>query len=872
MTALNQYSNAKIRNIVTYDTKGNSITKYTGFSSKSYNYNEFGLVEMNQEHKKELLEETAQMVLGDEIAIKERVARCNCTDCKIVNCNCLCDNSDVCRCFTCKLSSKLESGDNFYQITECRIVDDKNDLGLVEKEIVDSNSVYQYYYDYNLNLTKMSIEISKLTDSIIENNYKYENGKLVFVSNQNTEYNLSYDIWGNSDGFSIGAEDKVKYEYVDGNPRYVDTINYGNSQVIEYEYQEDGKVSKVYCNGKLNFSYKYFSDDSINITNHTNSTILSIKDSVYSISDINGKELFSIIDSNDNRAYTICIGDNSYDVKWQYIKNEDTYSLQCITDSGNNKVVVDIVSDYNDTNKLIIVTQNDDNSLGYSNKKTNTINETIETLDVFVDSSDNNIKHWETFYNGNKIGKIYLDEQTFATYKYDEIGELIYSENELMNYIEEFSYDNSGNLKKRKSISNTGKNTIHTYQYNDLLWGDKLTAFDGKIIEYDSIGNPIKYGNTTYSWTNGRSLKTVKNDEYFINFEYDDCGLRFSKTVYDVETLSPLYKYRYYWSNGFLVGYDYTNLITNTHNTVTYLIDNEGNNHGYIVDDKDIYIYERNPLKEIVAIWHDGKQVSTYSYSAFGELISNNSIDDNNLNIMFYKDYIYDEELNMYYLQSRYYVPEWGRFLNADIYIDTGTGILGTNMFAYCENDPVNYIDPSGFWKINKNDNSHDKLTRLLYEGEDYEFLVDMINGNVSIDEDYSALNPTNKNQKYHFDRKNYMSEYSDDTRIEMANVWLQHATDCFSNTDTEAIFIGKALHSMQDISSHGNIGLNHLFAAHGLFEDDRGFDWLEHLNRGELAPQFGNSVQLSSAEERWKEAQELSALTIVLYAILRSV
>ena len=55
----------------------------------------------------------------------------------------------------------------------------------------------------------------------------------------------------------------------------------------------------------------------------------------------------------------------------------------------------------------------------------------------------------------------------------------------------------------------------------------------------------------------------------------------------------------------------------------------------------------------------------------------------------------------MYYLQSRYYVPEWGRFLNADLYVDTGTGILGTNMYAYCENDPVNYIDPVSYTHLN---------------------------------------------------------------------------------------------------------------------------------------------------------------------------
>lgn len=50
----------------------------------------------------------------------------------------------------------------------------------------------------------------------------------------------------------------------------------------------------------------------------------------------------------------------------------------------------------------------------------------------------------------------------------------------------------------------------------------------------------------------------------------------------------------------------------------------------------------------------------------------------------------------MYYLQSRYYDPAIGRFLNADSYASTGEGIIGCNMFAYGNNNPVLYADPDG--------------------------------------------------------------------------------------------------------------------------------------------------------------------------------
>ena len=53
-------------------------------------------------------------------------------------------------------------------------------------------------------------------------------------------------------------------------------------------------------------------------------------------------------------------------------------------------------------------------------------------------------------------------------------------------------------------------------------------------------------------------------------------------------------------------------------------------------------------------------------------------------------------ETGLYYLQSRYYNPTWGRFINADALVSTGQGILGNNMFAYCLNNPANFLDSEG--------------------------------------------------------------------------------------------------------------------------------------------------------------------------------
>ena len=72
-----------------------------------------------------------------------------------------------------------------------------------------------------------------------------------------------------------------------------------------------------------------------------------------------------------------------------------------------------------------------------------------------------------------------------------------------------------------------------------------------------------------------------------------------------------------------------------------------------------------------------------------------------NLNPFRYRGYVYDTETGWYYLQSRYYDPELGRFISSDVYLSTGQGIIGHNAYAYCGNNPVSREDTEGeFWNI----------------------------------------------------------------------------------------------------------------------------------------------------------------------------
>ena len=111
------------------------------------------------------------------------------------------------------------------------------------------------------------------------------------------------------------------------------------------------------------------------------------------------------------------------------------------------------------------------------------------------------------------------------------------------------------------------------------------------------------------------------------------------------------------------------------------------------------YLYLTNLQGDVIAILDNtGAKVVEYAYDAWGNLLSITGSMASTLGVinpLTYRGYVYDHETGLYYLQSRYYNPTWGRFLNADSFVSTG-GSLGSNMFAYCENDPVNLIDSTG--------------------------------------------------------------------------------------------------------------------------------------------------------------------------------
>ena len=114
------------------------------------------------------------------------------------------------------------------------------------------------------------------------------------------------------------------------------------------------------------------------------------------------------------------------------------------------------------------------------------------------------------------------------------------------------------------------------------------------------------------------------------------------------------------------------------------------------------YLYRTNIQGDVVGVYAtDGTLLISYIYDAWGNFqeITHTSSQDTAIasSLPFrYRSYYYDTELGMYYLNTRYYDPAIGRFINADGAVSTGQGLLGNNMYSYCGNNPVSRKDPNG--------------------------------------------------------------------------------------------------------------------------------------------------------------------------------
>ena len=208
------------------------------------------------------------------------------------------------------------------------------------------------------------------------------------------------------------------------------------------------------------------------------------------------------------------------------------------------------------------------------------------------------------------------------------------------------------------------------------------------------MGNPLNWHNASAFTWEGRRLKSLtKADGTVISYAYDENGIRTGKTVgsesvrYILDGTRILKEIRnaytltfLYDNSGTLIGFNYNNGTTSA--DYYYGIDNWGNIN---------YIYDST-----------GAVVVTYKYDAWGNAISTTGTLAGTIgaiNPYRYKSYYYDAETGLYYLQSRYYDAKVQRFVSEDepMLVGVTGGIYSYNLYAYCENDPVNNVDVFGY-------------------------------------------------------------------------------------------------------------------------------------------------------------------------------
>ncbi len=586
-----------------------------------------------------------------------------------------------------------------------------NISGKVLTQTDGNGNVISYTYDDNNNLT--GIESAQNSAA-----YSYEQGsdKVNGITHNGFTYGFSYNSAGNLTSVTVTDTSILTNSYVSPDSSNISQTEYGNGDIIGYTYNGSDKIESITINGVTAYTYEYDTKgqmisetDIINGDKYTydysNSGVL-LKTTRKPISDDNSE--------SEDRLVTEDIYDSLERIEKTYesfpsgLTLNSTYSYQAdslvdgltiTSNNGNDDVQsTDVDYIYDSFKRLSERKVNDGTTLTENYTYQYAGAASMYQVETAMYTYGGNTHTYGYCYdkNGN-ILTVSEDGVVAVQYTYDSLDELVrvddlYAQSTLC-----YTYDNAGNIMSVKEYAYTNGdiqtepvNSV-TYGY-DEEWKDLLVSYDGENITYDEIGNPLTYRNSmSMTWDRGRMLsKITKEDDSYIKYSYDSDGIRTSKT----------------YSDGTQVSYDLTGsrilsetrTSDNVNTTIYYLYDDNGSIIGLIYDGITYY-YQKNIQGDIMNIIdQNGDSVVSYKYNAYGMITDVSGSMAATLggdNVFRYRGYYYDEESGLYYLNSRYYDPETGRFINADEVVDTES-VLSCNIFTYCENNPIILIDKYG--------------------------------------------------------------------------------------------------------------------------------------------------------------------------------
>ena len=293
-----------------------------------------------------------------------------------------------------------------------------------------------------------------------------------------------------------------------------------------------------------------------------------------------------------------------------------------------------------------------------------------------------------------------------------------------------FAYDASGLRTEKTVVTKTYEyEMVHTHDYTATVIEPTCTEGGYTLHECD-CGDSYQDNETDPL---GHDYEKISQDGYYTYYRCTRCDVRRREPLITIPVTPepPLEQYgsseeenqvaatpksnsserqllstvteehSYIYAGGMLLRETITS--GNTTETLDFRYDNVGYPYALIYNNGSTtvtYYYITNLQGDVMyLVDSNGNQVAAYTYDPYGKILSATGTMAE-INPLRYRGYYYDSETGFYYLQSRYYDPNTCRFINADSYASTGQSYLGYNMFAYCNNDPVNNADPTGEFLI----------------------------------------------------------------------------------------------------------------------------------------------------------------------------
>ena len=352
--------------------------------------------------------------------------------------------------------------------------------------------------------------------------------------------------------------------------------------------------------------------------------------------------------------------------------------------------------------------------IGYTKSRVTSVADFVETETTTTATSN-------TAYSYDALGRIVGETDSVAgtskSYVYDMAGRLVRENNSDLNKTYTYVYDSVGNVTSKKThayttASTPGTATTTTNFSYDTTHSDRLTSFGGKAITYDQQGCPLTYDGRTYTWTRGKltqiSKGNIRTGRELYTFTYNGYGQRTEKIYSYIPALMGTVPAEYVSNEATTYTYDHDGRLVKEHIVTTYDdLSNDVHDIHYLYDDSGIigmvkdssaYYFHRNIQGDVVGVYNSsGTKLVTFTYDAYGNCSVSGDASLASYCKIRYRGYYFDTETGLYWVQTRYYNPEWCRWISPDSigYLDPESA-HGLNLYAYCGNDPINYVDPSG--------------------------------------------------------------------------------------------------------------------------------------------------------------------------------